>query len=566
MEGGVPDVGLLATLARWCWPLPFAVLAWWLLRRIPAESEHAPEPDWLHRPLTFRLELLDRISLSILASLALLFWLGRNTIFPVPPDAYYHLLVARHICETGSIPLWNSWEWAPLGRPHLYPPGYHLLLAAMAIPFRGDFLAAFRWLTPAILPFAYFTTWYLARWLFDARRAFVALLIVGMDAVLVFSAVMGTPGVLATSLVSIMLVLFLSGRTVPAAFLAVLAAYTHLGIPTLAFGGLAIFCLFNWAYLPRLVAIAVITALAVAPWYARVFVFRDWFSHPIDLGVYGEFEPWLRPIMKFTWLQMANVFLILAVVIALPRIRWREKRNQLLLAFVVALLPMLFSYGGRYYIHTIHIWAIFAAVLFTGLLTQPLRWKRVGAVALLALCPAPALVGTGSPLLPGAYPVPSAWMLGPPVAMGALRYLDGGKALGFASFEDCGAVAERVKKETAPDQILYFTWDRDTALTVALLAHRRVDVGAWEETMPNGPQRDLIRWYAYHDPHACYISRVGYGVPRDLTEEFVGDLFLGLRDSAVQSAPANTPAKESGARAKSRARRKQEKQKAPAVE
>ncbi|MCC6490981.1 MAG: hypothetical protein IT364_26070 [Candidatus Hydrogenedentes bacterium] len=559
MEAGVPEVGLPALLAWWCWPLPFAALAWWLLRRIPRESESAPEPDWHRRPLTFRLEPLDRLSLAILAGLAALLWLGRNTIIPVPPDAYYHLLVARHIYETGSIPLWNTWEWAPLGRPHLYPPGYHLLLAAAAIPFRGDFLTAFRWLTPAILPFAYFTTWYLARWLFDSRRAFAALLIVGMDAVLVFSAVMGTPGVLATSLVSILFVLFLSGRTIPAAAVGVLAAYTHLGTPALAFCGLVLFSLINRAYLPRLLCIALITALAAAPWYARVFIFRDWFSHPIDLGVYGEFSPWMRPIMKFTWLQMANVFLMVAVVIAIPRVKWREKRNQLLLAFLVALLPMLFSYGGRYYIHTIHIWAVVAAALFTGLLAEPLRWKRVCTLALLALCPAPALVGTGSPLRPGAYPVPSAWMLGPPVAMGALRLLDGGKALGFASFDDCAAVAERVKQETAPDQILYFTWDRDTALIVAFLADRRIDVGAWEETMPRRLQQDLIRWYAYHDPHACYISRVGYGVPRDIPEEAVGDLLVGLRGAdAPQKAGADDPVKRPG-------KRKQKKAKEPAA-
>ncbi|MCC6694334.1 MAG: hypothetical protein IT365_01770 [Candidatus Hydrogenedentes bacterium] len=564
MEAGVPEAGLLTMLAWWCWPLPFAALAWWLLRRFPREVEQAPEPEWLGRPLTFRLEPLDRISLAILAGLAVFLWLGRNTVFPIPPDAYYHLLVARQVYETGTIPLWNTWEWAPLGRPHLYPPGYHLLLAAAAIPFRGDFLAAFRWLTPAILPFAYFTTWYLARWLFDARRAFVALLIVGMDAVLVFSAVMGTPGVLATSLISIFFVLFLSGRTIPAAVVAVLAVYTHLGIPALAFLGLLIFSLINRAHLPRLLCIALMTALAAAPWYARVFVFRDWFSHPIDLGVYGEFTPWMRSIMKFTWLQMANVFLMVAVVLAIPRIQWREKRNQLLLAFLVALLPMLFSYGGRYYIHTIHIWAIVAAALFTGFLKEPLRWKRIGALALLALCPAPALVGTGSPLRPGAYPVPSAWMLGPPVAMGALRYLDGGKALGFASFEDCAAVAERVRKETAPDQILYFTWDRDTALTVAFLANRRVDVGAWEETMPSRLQQDLIRWYAYHDPHACYISRLGYGVPRDITEEAVGGLFLGLRDAeAGHSSASDTGTDVQG---KGPGKRKHKKAKPPVAE
>ncbi len=541
-----PIVDLLLMVGRWIWALPIVTLVWWLVRKLPRDTEESPEPEWCRRPLFFHLDSLDKLSLGILATLWLLLWLGRNTIFPVPPDSYYHLLVARHVYEAGAVPLWDSWEWAPLGRPHLYPPLYHVLLASLAGLLNGDLLAAFRILLTIVLPFTYFTTWYLARWLFDARRAFVALLIVGMDGALVFSAAMGTPGVLATSFVSLMLVLFLTERYVAASILGALAAYTHLGVPSLSFVGLGLFCLLNRRYLPHFFIMMAIVVLTMLPWLARIFVFHDWFSHPIDLGVYGEFEPWIKPLIKISWLQMVHLFIALLAFAALTRVRWRERRNQLLACSLVALLPVLFSYGGRFYIHTLHIWAILAACLFTGLLAPPLRWRRVAILGLLALCPAPALVGTGTPLAPGVYPVPSAWVMAPPVAMGALRYLEGGKALGFASFENCQNVADIVRQRTRPDQILYFSWDRDLALPVGFLSHRSVDVGAWEETMPTESQFEMLRWYAFHDPTACYISREPYGVPYGIEKELVGDLYVGFRTGGDREGISGKPPKRAG--------------------
>lgn len=215
---------------RWGWGIPFLFLLWWLTRSLQQDSGEAAEPDWIGKRLWFPLERLDRVSLGICAAIGVLFWIGRNSINPYPPDSIYHLLVARQIYDTGAVPMWCDWQFYPLGRPHLYPPLFHLLLAGMAWVLGGDFLAGFRLTESLALPFIFFSTWYLARWLFDARRAFVALLIVGMDYSLVFTAAMGTPSVLATSLMSLMIVFFLSGRWHAATALCVVMLYTHMSL------------------------------------------------------------------------------------------------------------------------------------------------------------------------------------------------------------------------------------------------------------------------------------------------------------------------------------------------
>jgi hypothetical protein len=525
-----PSLDLVLLLVRWLWPIPVVAMVWWLLRKLPSEAESEPEPQWDGRSLWFPLDPLDKLSLAILFGLWALVWLGRNSIFPVPPDSYYHLMVAREVYETHAVPLWNTWEWQPLGRPHLYPPLYHILLALAAVPFRGDLMAAFQNLQPAMLPFAHLTTWYLARWLFGPKRALLTLLIVGMDPVLVTSSALGMPGVLVTSWVSLLVVFFLSGRWVWATVMLALAFYTHLGIPALALVGLAMFSLLQRRYLVRFLGMTALAIALAAPWFIRIYVFRDWFTHPLDQGLYGEIDPWKLPFMKFIWLQMVNVFVLLLVLFALPRIRWRERRNQVLLCLLIGFLPMLFNYGGRYYIHTVHLWAIFAALPFTGFLGEPLRWRRVGTVALLALCPAPSLIGGGTPFAPGVYPMPSAWLAAPAVAAGGLRLLDGGGRLGFVSLDDCREVSNEINAIVEPDQIIYLTWDRDLGVAIGFLSGHPIDTGAWEETMPDELSRYLIRWYAFNDPTPCYLARFGYGVPHEIPERKVAGLYLGIRE------------------------------------
>lgn len=44
-------------------------------------------------------------------------------------DIYYHLLTAWGFIQAGGYSDWDFWQYAPFGRPHIYPPIFHITLA-----------------------------------------------------------------------------------------------------------------------------------------------------------------------------------------------------------------------------------------------------------------------------------------------------------------------------------------------------------------------------------------------------------------------------------------------------
>ena len=59
-------------------------------------------------------------------------------------DIYYHLQTAWGFIQSGGYSIWDFWEYAPFGRPHIYPPLFHILLALiMKLGVNVVFLAKF---------------------------------------------------------------------------------------------------------------------------------------------------------------------------------------------------------------------------------------------------------------------------------------------------------------------------------------------------------------------------------------------------------------------------------------
>ncbi len=66
----------------------------------------------------------------IIAAFGLL-QLLRSVVLPQFMDIYYHLQVAWGFLQSGGYSGWDFWEYAPFGRPHIYPPLFHILLALL---------------------------------------------------------------------------------------------------------------------------------------------------------------------------------------------------------------------------------------------------------------------------------------------------------------------------------------------------------------------------------------------------------------------------------------------------
>lgn len=55
----------------------------------------------------------------------------RWRIFPQFIDIYYHILTAWGFIRAGGYSSWDFWQYAPFGRPHIYPPFFHIILSSL---------------------------------------------------------------------------------------------------------------------------------------------------------------------------------------------------------------------------------------------------------------------------------------------------------------------------------------------------------------------------------------------------------------------------------------------------
>ncbi len=526
--------------ARWlAWPLCllgllwFRSFGWWAFLLVPllrmGKHLHAaplerPEPDYVKRPLGFRLETLDYISLSIVAFVGVMLWLNRAQLVTFAPDGYYHLLVARRIAEDGLVlrphfwdyfregivPRWAWWEYAPQGRPHLYPPLLHVLVALLSLPFDRDVEEGMRILQVFVLPGTLLSTWYLGRWLFDARRGFIAMLLVGMGFFLVALALFALPSVLANVMLPFLLILFLKRRFWPVMVLMALLLYAHLGVGVLALTGLLLFSLWHREYLLFYLSTLVLAIVLALPWYMHVWAYRDWMGNPMAQAVGQDLVSRVLGIyMKMRWLLMLDLLVVLLVIRAWRMIPWFETRYRLLLCNVVGFLPMFFEYGGRYFFHTLQMWVIIAAVPLVRFVTPPLRVRRIALILLLAFLFPPLILSGNNHAITGLtlHPMLSGWTMTGIVMIAGNSWFGDGEE-GHIGHMEAVLLGQFIERLTEADQIVYIAGDTPLAgvhlaVTLGYHANRRISTAAWPEVRPADPE---IMNQKTVDSRGCYVS------------------------------------------------------------
>ena len=160
-------------------------------------------------------------------------WIARWASFPLVLDPAYHLLIARQIVEAGGPILYEWWECAPVGRPHLYPPVLHLLLAGL-LNVGCTPIVAIRLGSVALLPALLLSFFLVVRRLVGSSAALCCLW-VGM---VPFSFHLYSGLTMAAALAIIELLWLIEalerGRWIAAGALLALLFYTHLGMPWIA--------------------------------------------------------------------------------------------------------------------------------------------------------------------------------------------------------------------------------------------------------------------------------------------------------------------------------------------
>ncbi len=487
----------------------------WLIAHLEPESQdEASRPSGTGFSVPFfPMDRNDGVSLALVILVFLSLFFSRSRFIPLPPDDYYHLAAARHLLETGSVPLWSTWEFAPIGRPHLYPPGFHWLIALCARWTGDNILDGFRIVQSLLLPLSLAGFWYFTRRLFGSAHALAMLLLLGMDVSFMAAGYLALPFLLAGALTAVAVAEWVSGRIlVPALFLSA-AFYIHIGAPVLELAAAGVFALFHRRlWLPALLIILLCGELLL-PWYTHVWYFRHWFCHPIDAGVWGHFPPLLVPLVKLLWMQVINIpFLFLAAWAMRHRLDWHDNRVRLAAMMALVPLPLLFSYGGRYWLQTLPYWTLLAAGVLAPALRSPLWKKRAAGIMLPLAVPAILLItGMGNGAHPLLVPCISGWWLPPVGGFFGRSLLDDGRRAGAPGWSDAVQAGEFIRARTRPGQIIHLDAAnyRQWSAILGFHANRPIDTAVWEEVRPPQWELRILSWQREHDSTGIYVVSAG---------------------------------------------------------
>jgi hypothetical protein len=205
------------------------------------------------------------VSLGAFAAL----WAARWATFPLVLDPYYHLLIARQLADAGGPIAHEWWEYAPVGRPHLYPPLLHLILAAL-LKAGCPSITAIR-LVSVLLPVLLLASVYLVIRRIVGSSAALHCLWAGL---VPFTFHLHMAITLAATLGMIELLWLVDalarGRRLAAGLWLALLCYTHLGMPWVALLTLACYGALQPSAWRRMAAPVGWGLLLAAPWLAHV--------------------------------------------------------------------------------------------------------------------------------------------------------------------------------------------------------------------------------------------------------------------------------------------------------
>lgn len=170
-------------------------------------------------------DFFAKLILIIYSFLQIIHW----PLFPLYMDIYYHLHTAWGFLQSGGYSNWDFWQYAPYGRPHIYPPVFHLVLAfLMKVGLNQVLLAK---LFEVILPVLFLiTAWSFIRSNYGKRLAFFTLIMLSSSFSFYLSLINHLPSTLALIFGILSLSHLLNKRLKFSLVMLVLCFYTHTGI------------------------------------------------------------------------------------------------------------------------------------------------------------------------------------------------------------------------------------------------------------------------------------------------------------------------------------------------
>ncbi|MFA5176737.1 MAG: hypothetical protein WC440_01145 [Candidatus Omnitrophota bacterium] len=166
---------------------------------------------------------------GLLISSLLVLQLARWLILPQFMDIYYHLLTAQGFIQAGGYSGWDFWQYAPAGRPHIYPPFFHLALAGFIQAGASPVILAK--LCESLLPVALLITlWKFIKDNYGQELAFFVVLLFFSSSSFHLALLNHIPATISLIFGTLSLSQLFKKKLLRAAILLSLVFYTHIGM------------------------------------------------------------------------------------------------------------------------------------------------------------------------------------------------------------------------------------------------------------------------------------------------------------------------------------------------
>ena len=297
-------------------------------------------------------------------------------------DTPYHLLMGKMYSDFKTITVWDYYEYAPVGRPQLYPPFLHILIWFIHDITFLDYISIGRLIVILQYPLSLFSIWFAMKSLFGSREAFFSTIFLSLN--IPFFSWMSTvaPTALLSIIYPLLALYFYKKNIFLSTMMLTISLYSHLGIPYIFILSIIIFTFLagigGKKYFKELGLTVGLSALLFTPWIYRLYVFRDWI----------KFERAMPKPLQFVLPEVNLILLpllIVGVAISIIKMR-RDIKYSLLLAGFIGFIPIFYTYQLRYYLHSPIVNSMVEAVGFSTIIFFFKKWvskKKLSIIAIL---------------------------------------------------------------------------------------------------------------------------------------------------------------------------------------
>lgn len=291
------------------------------------------------------ISFLDIAALALILSQVVLLILNIDNLPADQKDWSYHLAIARMFVDHHSI-FWDYYEFAPIGRPHLYPPFLHFIFAMSNI-IGMDWLFIQKFYGILIYPISLLSVFFVSRDLFGKKVGLLSVVILSSSYSYWWWQISIAPTSLIFALFPLSMWAVYKKKTLLSIGLLSIFLWTHFS-SFLVVLAVAIFGIIKRDYLKYTLKVIIASLILYLPWAIHVLLNLDW--------IHGN---WSSIFNMPTFGILTIVFSILGIYYLVRR---RETKDILILSTMPSVILIGLLYGFRFFMHAPVILSILMAI------------------------------------------------------------------------------------------------------------------------------------------------------------------------------------------------------------